>query len=141
MYAFGHTLAEAMGEVDVKAMLERISWRQFLTWYAQHQIDPIGKRRADWQAASIAAAVQNLQFIMMRSPRRVSVADMLLQFQSETRAAAPASEGSQAPTPAAPVRQTGRQTWQDQKLIGRMWFALSKAEQKKRERLKRGRQN
>lgn len=91
-------------------MLKQITWPQFLELKAYDQIEPIGTRRTDYQAASICATLANLA-VGRRSRRRFKVSDFLLEFDKQAEA--------------APDKPAG-QTWQEQKMIAKMFFALSK---------------
>lgn len=46
-----------MGEVDVDAMLYRMTREQFREWQAYYQIQPFGDQRADIRAATVAQSM------------------------------------------------------------------------------------
>lgn len=86
-----------------------------MEWRAFDLLEPIGGRRDDWHAASICATVMNAMLISRGSRRRVKVQDFLLEFDRA---------GSATTT-------SGKQTWQQQKMIAQMFVAMSKADQRR----------
>lgn len=52
-------LAEAVGELDVDAMLDRMTHEQFQEWAAKDRIEPIGTEKICWVIAGFAATVSN----------------------------------------------------------------------------------
>ena len=81
-------------------MLRRLPFKQLLEWEAFDQLEPIGGRRGDWQAASICSMLANIAIAKGRSRKRFQVKDFLLEF------------GNARPSPSG-----RRQTWQEQKMI------------------------
>jgi hypothetical protein len=86
-------------------MLRKLPFKQLLAWEAFDELEPIGGRRGDWQAASICSMLMNL------AGKRARTSDCLLEF------------GEEREVPPAPAPQ--RQTWQEQKMIGMMFAAAS----------------
>lgn len=101
-------------------MLRGIKATQFLDWMAYDQLEPIGARRSDWQAASICAMMMNVALMQAGSPKRFSASDFILEFGE----AKPATKPAEQP----------RQSWQEQKMIARMFFAASKADEAKKKK-------
>lgn len=105
--------------------------RQLAMWKEFDEVDPIGGRRGDWQAASVAASMYNAIALLSGSKHRMKVADMLLIYGSTQQ-----KDGGSKPTatPAAP--------WQSMKFTAMMQVALANAEEaaaeKKRKRSRRG---
>ena len=84
-------------------MLRSLTYVQLVEWMAYAQLEPFGEERADYRAASIVAMLANLHRDTTRHPEPFALADFLLRFDGE------------APTPKKP-----RQSWQQQKAIGKM---------------------
>lgn len=101
-------------------MLREMPWRQFLEWEAYDQVEPIGQKRGDWQAASIVTALYNVAASLTRSRKRWRVKDWLLEFTTEG--------------PSKAVVTPARQTWQEQKSIAMMFAAMANATPAKRKR-------
>jgi hypothetical protein len=100
----------------VDKLLKSMSMKQFQEWRFFDEIDPIGGRRGDWQAASISAVIAN-----MLSRKAHNVDDFLLTFGTERR---------MKPAPR-------KQTWQEQKMLAYMMCAAFNEPPKKGK--KRGR--
>lgn len=95
-------------------MLRELPWKTFQEWMYYDLGDPIGARRADWQAAAICAASMNAAAKIVSSltgkrPRKLfRPVDFLLEFSEEGKAA----------TPGGP-----RKSWQEMKMIAMMFAA------------------
>jgi hypothetical protein len=96
-------------------MLATISYRQLKAWRDFDELEPIGGRRSDWQAASICATVFNSVLIRTKSKKRFKPSDFVLEYGAEN------------------PRPSGKQTWQEQKMIA-MMFAKAFTEQPKPKR-------
>jgi hypothetical protein len=97
-------------------MLRQISWRQFIEWKAFADAEPFDEVRADIRAAQIVLTLINL-WRGKGKPAR-SLEDVLLQFGDDPRK----------------DKTKKKQTWQEQKSIGRMFYLMfNKAEAKKEE--------
>ncbi len=91
-----------------------------MQWKAFDDVDPIGGKRGDWNAASVSSILMNIAAGRNGSRKRFKPADMLLEYGLDYK---PAKEGEVAPV-------TGRQTWQEMKMIGMMWAAASNSPKK-----------
>lgn len=61
---------------------QRMTWREFRLRMVSNSFDPIGRRRADYNAASIAQQIARIAAILTEG-RAPSLADMLLYFTPE----------------------------------------------------------
>jgi hypothetical protein len=52
-------LAQMSGEVNVDAMLKRMTQSQFIEWCVFFKMEPWGTEREDWRAGMIAATTAN----------------------------------------------------------------------------------
>jgi hypothetical protein len=102
-------------------MLHTMTWQQFREWQAFDAMDPIGKRRTDWQAASICAVLMN---IATRGKRRFNPADFLLQFKEDATKVTPP-----------------RADWRKMKMIAQMWAASGDDESPRGKRKGHGRRS
>lgn len=59
-------------------MLERMSWSQFVEWYAFHSIEPFGEQRADTRSALISSILANVNRDPKKRPRPFSYRDFML---------------------------------------------------------------
>ena len=98
-------------------MLNEISWEQFQEWLAYEVVEPFGELRADWQAASVCAAVANSSAIISGSRKRFKVSDFLLEFDEQVKAIP-----GQGPA----------QNWQRHKMIAKMFAAIANKAEAKR---------
>lgn len=103
-----------------------MTWKQFLEWKSFDELEPIGDRRGDWQAASICAAVVNLEMAMRRIKRRFTPEELLLEFDKPVVSMPLTKVVKEEPKPAP------KGNWQGMKMIARMHFALAEADKKKR---------
>lgn len=101
-------------------MLRGMSWRQLMEWEAFDEIDPIGGKRGDYHAASVAAVIMNAVAGAVGSRKRVRVEDMLLMF----------GEGRKE-------IKSERKSWETMKSIGMMWAALVNEEESTTKKKKR----
>jgi hypothetical protein len=117
-----------MGTTDVEGMLRKMPMRRLAAWREFDEVDPIGGRRSDWQAASIASATFNAIAMLSGSRHRAKVADFLLTYGEDPK------KVGRSKTPAAP--------WQGMKFTAMMQVALANAEvaaaEARRTRKKRG---
>lgn len=98
-----------MGEVNIWEMLSKISWLDFLAWRAYYYLDPFDEWRADMRAATIASQIGNL---FAKSPKPIDA--FALKFDDK------------------PVR---KQTWQEQKMIAKMYaYAFASSGKKKKKK-------
>lgn len=75
------------GELDVDAMLRRISAKKFYRWEAFEEIEPFGGKRGDYHAALVSQTLANTR----RDPKReaYTLRDFLLRFGEEEEIAPP----------------------------------------------------
>jgi hypothetical protein len=97
-------------------MLSEISWEQFQEWLAYEVVEPFGDRRADWHFASVCAVVFNTAAATSGSRKRLKPSDFLLEFDEKEKD--------------VPV-DAGAQNWRHQKMIAKMFKAISDAEEKR----------
>ena len=74
--------------MSVRAAQREINSREFQEWRAFDRISPIGGRRLDWNAASIAAAIINT----WTTGKRITPQDVILEFGPRERMGADAIE-------------------------------------------------
>lgn len=98
-------------------MLDEITWEQFQEWLAYEVVEPFGERRADWQAASVCAVVANVAAAKSGSRKRFKVSDFLLEFDEKEKA----------------LPEQGGQTWQQQKMIAKMFAAIATVEEERKQ--------
>lgn len=82
-------------------MLASITWRQFLEWWMYAELEPFSEEREDLRNAYIVTTMANLNRKKGKKP--FQIADLVLPFGD------------------TPKR---RQSWQEQKRIGRQWFMV-----------------
>lgn len=85
------------GEINVDAMLCRITPKQFMMWDAYAQLEPFGDTRSDWHAASIREMLFNMA---VKPELQRPMKDFLIEFKDVGE---------------IPIRQ--HQTWQQKKQI------------------------
>jgi hypothetical protein len=110
-------LALALGQPSVTKMLKSISFKELMQWRAYDKIEPIGQKRGDFQAASICAATMNAVLLSKGIRSKFRVSDFMLEFKEEETKVETTPSGS----PPA--------DWQRLKMLARMHYAVSKAEQ------------
>lgn len=93
-------------------MLQTMSVAKFWEWMAYSQLEPFGERRADNRAAMIASTIANVH--RGKHQRAFSAKDFMLKYDDD-------EGGSVGP----------RQSWQQQKMIARMWALSSTTKEKK----------
>lgn len=114
-------------------MLRELSWEELLEWKAFDDISPLGDRRGDWQAASIASVIRNNLLLQAgMGDKLTSPSDFLLEFKTQEERQ---EEKAVAPPPTAPPPAGN---WQQMKLFARMHTALANADV---ERRKKGHRN
>lgn len=89
-----------------------------MEWQAFDDISPIGDKRGDWQAASIAAFLANVIIGAHGGTKRFKISDALLEFDTQPK------EGANAATPARDFRVL--------KHYARQFAAMSRAESRPR---------
>lgn len=94
-----------MGEIDVDALLARLSSRQISEWMAYYTLDPFGEERADLRAAMICALLANIN----RDPEKRKEAYTAEEFM-------PRFGVHPHPDP-LPKGEGGGQTWEQQKAL------------------------
>lgn len=92
-----------MGEIDVDALLARLSSRQISEWMAYYTLDPFGEERADLRAAMICALLANIN----RDPEKKREPYTAEEFMPRFERGHPQGD---APT-------SGGQTWEQQKAL------------------------
>jgi hypothetical protein len=123
---FAYRLALATGEVNVDRLLRKLTWPQLQEWMEYDaEIEPIGARRSDWQAASICTAFANVTLATRGARKRFRMKDFLLEFDRQEKEV---KEEAQA--------ETG-QSWQQMKFIAQMWAAAYNADENKKKKPKR----
>ena len=70
-------------------MLRSMSWKQLQGWMAYDQVEPIGARRADWQAAMICTEIWNSAIATHGGKKRFKISDFLLKFNEPVASSAP----------------------------------------------------
>lgn len=96
-----------------------MTFDDFMDWRAYEQVEPFGDRRADYQAASICAAVFNAALMRAGSRKRMRVETFLLEFKD-------------AITKVPEVDKKAHSM--NMKMVARMHYAISKAQDKPRQR-------
>lgn len=71
------------GEVNVDALLRRITAKQFRIWEAYFALEPFGEIRADYRAASICQMLANVNRSEKTKPYKLE--DFLLQFEGDDK--------------------------------------------------------
>jgi hypothetical protein len=89
-------------------MLARLSLKQLIEWIAYFELEPRESKRADYRAASVVAAVYNVNRDTKKRRSPYKITDFVLQF----------SEGDEQP-------KKKMQSWQQQKAIGYQMFQAS----------------
>lgn len=69
------------GELDVDALLRRITGAQFREWQAYYELEPFGEVRADLRAASITQMLYNVN--RGKNQRALPLKDFLLKFEAD----------------------------------------------------------
>ncbi len=90
-------------------MLRDMPIEQFQEWMAFDEIEPIGGRRGDWQAASVVSTLYNLQRNRERYPEPFSPEMFLL-------------EHGKAPSPLPTAKPAGM-PWQQMKFLAQAYVA------------------
>ncbi len=86
----------AVGEVDVDALLARLTSWQISEWMAFYAIEPFGEQRADLRAAIVAMVMANATRDEKKRREPFSIDDFMPKFDQESKPA---------------------QTWQQQKAL------------------------
>jgi hypothetical protein len=113
MLRFAYRLAAHLGRVNVRQMLGEISWTEFIEWMVFNEVEPFDPIRADMRAASVCATVANVNRDRKKRSRPFKSEDFVLHW----------GDG---------IPQKPRQTWQQQKMIGKMVAAMYNSEPRKR---------
>ena len=92
-----------MGEVDVDALLARLSSRQISEWMAYYALDPFGEERADLRAAMVMALLANINRDPERRKEPYTPEEFMPRFDGPSREP-------------SPTEATG-QTWEQQKAL------------------------
>ena len=98
------------GNINVDAMLRRITARQFRTWQHYYGLEPFGEMRADKRAASIERMIFNTAVV--EDSRVMDLDRFGLQFE----------ENEKSKTKKAP------QTFEEQIAIAKIWCAVQAAQ-------------
>jgi hypothetical protein len=77
---FAYRLAKELGEVDVDAMLGRVTWRQLSEWMAFEELEPFGEERDDFRAAQIVQALWNIARDQTKCPNGYPLTDFVLKI-------------------------------------------------------------
>jgi hypothetical protein len=96
-----------LGQVNVDAMLRRITMQQFMEWAEYSTLEPFDEVRADYRAASIVQMIANMNRDIKKHPNPFSIEDFVLGFGDSGEA-----------------RSRKKQTWQEQKLIAAQFAAM-----------------
>jgi len=88
----------AVGEIDVDALLARLTSRQLTEWMAFYRLEPFGERRADLRMAILAALIANVNRDPKKHREPFTVDDFMPKFE-------PIAEPQQS------------QSWQQQKAM------------------------
>ena len=110
-------------------MLRRMPAKQFLAWQAYASVEPFGQDRADYRAASVVAAIYNVNRDTKKQRKPWPISDFKLQFGDDEE-----GEVTKGETKPGPKR---RQTWQEQKSILMAFAAAHIAKEQKKTRKKR----
>lgn len=105
-------------------------------WMTYDAVEPIGGMRSDWNAAAISATVMNAA-AMVRTGRFSNTFEPRHFMMEYSKDEASAKQSIAVAAPTTPAPEPGRQSWQEQKMIGRMFFALSKAKAEEKKKRKR----
>ena len=71
------------GEVNVDALLRRITIKDFREWQAYYELEPFGELRADYRSASICLTLANLKRGKNQKPYKLE--DFLFKFDEEPK--------------------------------------------------------
>lgn len=71
------------GEVNVDALLRRITAKQFRVWEAYFALEPFGEIRSDYRAAAICQMLANVNRSEKTKPYKLE--DFLLQFDGDDK--------------------------------------------------------
>lgn len=112
-------------------MLREMSMRQFMLWYEFDKVEPIGGLRGDWQAAAICSVIFNTMAKFSRSKERMTVEQFMPEFGPQAKVTRGKDGGSKTPPAVVPH-------WQHMQFVARMQVALSKAEEARPKKKKRG---
>lgn len=108
-------------------MLRELSWEELLEWKAFDEISPLGDKRGDWQAASIASVIRNNILLQAgMGDKLTSPSDFLLEFKPIEERVEAAAVAPAAPKPAPATN------WQRMKMFARMHVAISNADVQRR---------
>lgn len=100
-------------------MLRELPFKKLLEWEAFDQLHPIGDRRGDWQAASICRVMMDIAAASCGSKKRFRNSDFLLEeFTDQER---------------EPLEEP-KQTWQEMKMLARMFATQSQADLTKKKK-------
>jgi hypothetical protein len=94
--------------VNVHAMLRRMTATQLQEWMEYAALEPFDETRSDYRAASVVAAIVNMNRDTKKHPKPIPIEDFLLKFGEEAR----------------PAKR--KQTWQDQKALVQAFMAAWK---------------
>lgn len=72
-----------VGELDVNAMLRRMTFKQFFGWEVYYHLEPFGEMRADYRAASICQVLANIH--RGKNQKAYKLTDFLLDFDKDVQ--------------------------------------------------------
>lgn len=94
-------------------MLRQISIGQFLEWMAYAELEPFDEVRDDYRIASVVQMIANVNRDTKKQPKPFPISEFVLKF------------GATEKKP---------QTWEEQKMLAKMFFSAYQAEGPKRGR-------
>jgi hypothetical protein len=106
-------------------MLRELPWRQFVKWMEYDEVDPIGGRRGDWQAAAICAAVANVTLASRGGRKRFRISDFMIEFKRQANEVP--KEDTKTPTT----------PWQEMRFMAQMLTAAANADEARKRKGKR----
>ena len=71
------------GELNVEAMLRRLTAKQFRAWEIYSELEPFGELRADYRAASIVQMIYNVN--RGEKQKALPLQEFLLKFETEPK--------------------------------------------------------
>ena len=71
------------GELNVEAMLRRLTAKQFRAWEIYSELEPFGELRADYRAASIVQMIYNVN--RGEKQKALPLQEFLLKFEAESK--------------------------------------------------------
>lgn len=84
---FAYDLAKELGIWDVRGMLQKMSWSQFVEWSAYHQRNPFGEARADMRAGIVASVIANVNRDPKKKPQPYKADDFMPKYGASARKA------------------------------------------------------